>query len=90
MAMLWSYFESLEDIEEYEESPLCDFLALDQGKTIMEKPGRIGQSLKCLSNTVDTRLTASSGFASSRARSRTFAEIDHEIISMAIPLPSAD
>ena len=36
MAMLWSYLESLEDIEEYDEIPLCDFLVLDQGKTILE------------------------------------------------------
>ena len=39
----------------------------------------------------DMCLTADPGVASSiRARSHTFAEIDHEIISTAILLPSAD
>ena len=39
----------------------------------------------------DTCLTADQGVASwIRARSHTFMETDHEIISMAILLPSAD
>ena len=41
--------------------------------------------------TTDTRLTADLGEASSiPARSHTFPETDHEIISMVILLPSAD
>ena len=51
--------------------------------------GRIAQLVTCL--TADTFLTADPGVASSiPARSHTFVEIDHEIISMAILLPSAD
>ena len=47
------------------------------------RPGRVAQSVTCL--------TADSGVACSiPARSHTFAEIDHEIISTAILLPSAD
>ena len=47
------------------------------------EPGRVAQSVTCL--------TADPGVVSStQARSHTFVEIDHEIISMAILLPSAD
>ena len=46
-------------------------------------------SVTCL--TADTCLTAYPGVANSiSARSHTFVEIDHEIISTAILLPSAD
>ena len=46
-------------------------------------------SVECL--TADTCLTADPGVASSTsARSHSLAEIDHEIISMAILLPSPD
>ena len=52
-------------------------------------PGRVAQSVKCLAT--DTCLTADPGVASSiPARSHTFVEIDHEIISTVILLPSAD
>ena len=52
------------------------------------KPGRIAQLITCL--TTDARLTADPEVASSiPARSHTFVEIDHEIISTVI-LPSAD
>ena len=52
-------------------------------------PGRIVQSVKCLAT--DESLTADPGVASSiPARSHTFVEIDHEIISMVILLPSAE
>ena len=52
-------------------------------------PGRVGQSVMCLA--IDACLTADSGVASLiRARSHTFMEIDHEIISTVILLPSAD
>ena len=53
------------------------------------KPGRVAQSVTCLAT--DACLTADPGVASSiPARSHTFVEIDREIISMVILLPSAD
>ena len=52
-------------------------------------PGRVAQSVTCLAT--DACLTADPGVASSiPARYHTFVEIDHEIISTAILLPSAD
>ena len=52
-------------------------------------PGRVTQSATCLGT--DACLTADPGVASSiPARSHTFMEIDHEIISTVILLPSAD
>ena len=52
-------------------------------------PGRVAQSVMCLAT--DACLTADSGVASLiPARSHTFVEIDHEIISTVILLPSAD
>ena len=52
-------------------------------------PGCIAQLVTCL--TADLCLTADPGVASLiPARSHTFAEIDYEIISTAIVLPSAD
>ena len=52
-------------------------------------PGRIAQSVMCLAT--DASLTADPGVASSiPARSHTFVEIDHEIISTVILLPSAE
>ena len=51
------------------------------------RPGRVAQSVTCLAT--DACLTADPGVASS-ARSHTFVEIDHEIISTVILLPSAD
>ena len=53
------------------------------------KPGRVAQSVTCL--VTDAKLTADPGVASSiPARSHTFVEIDHEIISTVILLPSAE
>ena len=53
------------------------------------EPGRVAQSVTCLAT--DACLTADPGVASSiPARSHTFVEIDHEIISTVILLPSAD
>ena len=53
------------------------------------RPGRIFQSVTCLAT--DASLTADPGVTSSiPARSHTFVEIDHEIISMVILLPSAE
>ena len=52
-------------------------------------PGRVAQSKKCLAT--DGSLTADPGVASSiPAQSHTFVEIDHEIISTFILLPSAE
>ena len=52
-------------------------------------PGRVAQSVTCL--VTDAKLTADPGGASSiPARSHTFVEIDHEIISTVILLPSAE
>ena len=54
----------------------------------MNLPGRVA-SVTCL--VTDAKLTADPGVASSiPARSHTFVEIDHEIISMVILLPSAE
>ena len=52
-------------------------------------PGRVAQSVTCLAT--DACLTADPGVASLiPARSHTFMEIDHEIISTVILFPSAD
>ena len=52
-------------------------------------PGCIAYSVTCL--TVDMYLTADTGVASRIPdRCHTFVEIDHEIFSMVILLPSAD
>ena len=52
------------------------------------EPGRVAQSVTCLAT--DACLTADPGDASPiPARSHTFVEIDHEIISTVILLPSA-
>ena len=53
------------------------------------RPGRVAQSVTCL--TTDAFPTANQGVASSiPARYHTFTEVDHEIISTVIHLPSAD
>ena len=55
----------------------------------MHLPGHVAQSVICLAT--DACLTVAPGVASSiPARYHTFVEIDHEIISRAILLPSAD
>ena len=52
-------------------------------------PGRVAQSVTCL--VTDAKLTADPGVASLiPARSHTFVEIDDEIISTVILLPSAE
>ena len=52
-------------------------------------PSRVAQSVTCL--VTDAKLTADPGVASSiPAQSHTFVEIDHEIISTVILLPSAE
>ena len=55
----------------------------------MTIPGRVAQSVMCLAT--DASVTADPGVASSiPARSHTFVEIDHEIFSTVILLPSAE
>ena len=52
-------------------------------------PGRVAQSVTCLAT--DASLNADPGMASSiPARPHTFVEIDHEMISAVIHLPSAE
>ena len=67
-----------------------EFLSLKGGcRGSSESPGRVAQSVTCL--VTDAKLTADPGVASSiPARSHTFVEIDHEIISKVILLPSAE
>ena len=56
---------------------------------VYKGPGRVAQSVACLAT--DACLTADPGVASSTlARSHTFVEIDHEIISTVILLTSAE
>ena len=58
-------------------------------QTHYASPGRIAQLVTCLAT--DRSLTADPGVASwIPARSHTFLEIDHEIISMVILFPSAE
>ena len=53
------------------------------------QPGRVAESVTCLAT--DASLTTDQGVASSiPARSHTFVEIDYEIISTFILLPSAE
>ena len=57
--------------------------------TCQKTPGRVAQSVKCLAT--DACLTANPGVASLiPVQSHTFVEIDREIISTVILLPSAD
>ena len=57
--------------------------------SVFIRPGRVAQSVTCLAT--DACLTADPGVASSiPVRSHTFVEIDHEMISTVILLPSAD
>ena len=56
---------------------------------IVSLPGCVAQSVTCLAT--DASLNADPGVPSSiPARSHTFMEIDHEIISTVILLPSAE
>ena len=62
---------------------------LENKLTDLHIPGCVAQSVTCL--ITDAKLTADPGVASSiPARSHTFVEIDHEIISTVILLPSAE
>ena len=80
MFKLWESFKSHE---------IAPYLRLLADFYIPIKPGRVAQSVTCLAT--DTKLTSDPGFVSSiPAQSHTFVEIDHEIISTVILLPSAE
>ena len=67
----------------------CFACATQVWLTVYYLPGRVAQSVTCLAT--DAKLTADPGVASSiPARSHTFVEIDHEILSTVILLPSAE
>ena len=71
------------------QSKLWSDLALFHFKHKGVMPGRVAQSVTCLAT--DACLTADPGVASSiLALYHTFVEIDNEIISTVILLPSAD
>ena len=83
LGQVWYLFISI--------SELCLLLYYQQYKSShkIERPGRVAQLVTCLAT--DACLTADPGVASSiPVRSHTFVEIDHEIISAVILLPSAD
>ena len=66
-----------------------NYLACKELNYMQRVPGRVAQSLTCLAT--DACLTADSGVASLiLVRSHTFVEIDHEMISTVILLPSTD
>ena len=65
----------------------CGVMARLRVQTTGFLPGRVAQSVTCLAT--DACLTADPGVASSiPVRSHTFVEIDHEMISTVILLPS--
>ena len=71
------------------EGLFCSIIHSSRDWPSFSKPGRVAQSVTCLAT--DACLTADPWVASSiPARSHTFVEIDHEIISTVILLPSAD
>ena len=69
-----------------------EFVYLVLDRLILNKvllPGRVAQSVTC--QATDVSLTADPGIGRSiPARSHNFVEIDHEIISTVILLPSAE
>ena len=70
----------------YNSFAICPFI---KWFTYNTEQGRVAQSVTCLAT--DASLTADPGVASSiPARSHTFVEIDYEIISTVILLPSAE
>ena len=89
---------TVDEIEFYKRRPqkLTGYVGWDSVITlvkfsgsILNLPGRVAQSVTCLAT--DACLTADPGVASSiPVRSHTFVEIDHEMISTVILLPSAD
>ena len=73
-------------MNQYNQAP---HLTQDTNGKVTTSPGCVAQSVTCLAT--DASLTADSWVASSiPTRSHTFVEIDHEIISTVILLPSAE
>ena len=65
------------------------YITISLYEVIVYKPAHVAQSVTCLAT--DASLTADPGVASSiPARSHTFVEIDHFIISTVILLPSSE
>ena len=86
MHMLFMFFAVFKSLKSSFSADNMPVHALD---VFIENATRVAQSVTCLAT--DTCLTAIPGVASSiPARSHTFVEIDHEIISTVILLPSAD
>ena len=84
----WRYFTSRRDTrDKYKNNPWAIRwpLACWKVKSKPLAPGRVAQSVTCL--VTYAKLTADPGIP---ARSHTFVEIDHEIISTVILLPSAE
>ena len=70
-------------------SVVQNFLCRVYNHIYNQEPGHVAQSVTCLAT--DACLTADPGVVSSiPARSHTFVEINHEIISTVILLPSTD
>ena len=70
-------------------SPNVNPIYLTSPLVLFRSLGRVAQSVTCLAT--DAKLTANPGVASSiPGGSHTFVEIDHEIISTVILLPSAE
>ena len=68
---------------------MCSQICVRAISPVKLPTGRVAQSVTCLAT--DVSLTADPGVASSiLAESHTFGEIDHEITSMVILLPSAE
>ena len=80
---------ALDELEPPEKASVMLQNIVSMKSSIIFEPGRVAQSVTCLAT--DACLTADPGVASSiPVRSHTFVEIDHEIISTVILLPSAD
>ena len=88
--MVFIFFEDHNDIFDYKF--FFSFFFFEDHNDIFDykyPPGRVAQSVTCLAT--DACLTADPGVPSSiPVRSHTFVEIDHEMISTVIFLPSAD
>ena len=90
-SLLLFHFSLFESAVLYDlHSALRELINISKIKTLHQNmPGRVAQSVTCLAT--DACLTAYPGVASSiPVRSHTFVEIDHEMISTVILLPSAD
>ena len=83
--MIYSKMKALEWSQHFSHNKSMGILRRSREAT----PGRVAQLVTCLAT--DACLTADPGVASSiPVRSHTFVEIDHEMISTVILLPSAD